>query len=211
MVKAIFFDFWGTLVENGVRSPIKEVQFILRLRNLPFSEYVLKFEEAFMTKKFESLKLGFEEVITSFGLRVPDFVVEKLIGLWNKNAILAQPYEETLKVLENLKKDYKLILVSNTDPFSINSVMEKYDMKKYFDKILLSCETGKLKSNPELFAETLKKLKLKKDQVVLIGDSIESDMKCAEAAGITGILVDRRGTREFESKISTLSELKEKL
>lgn len=210
-IKAIFFDFWGTLAENGVKSPIKEVKFILRLREMPFPEYVLKFEQAFMTKKLESLKQGFEDVIQAFGLRVPDFVVEKLIGMWNKNSILAQPYEETLESLESLKKDYKLVLISNTDPFSINSVLEKYDMKKYFDEISLSYETGKLKSDPELFTSIMKRLKLKKSDVVMVGDSIESDIKAAETAGIKAVLVDRRGTREYETKISNLNELKEKL
>jgi len=210
-IKAIFFDFWGTLVENGVRSPIKEVKFILRLNDMPFPEYVLKFEESFMTKKFESLRQGFEEVLKSFNLNVPEFVTEKLIGMWNKNAILAQPYDETLEALESLKKDYKLILISNTDPFSINSVMDKYEMKKYFDEVSLSFETGKLKSDPDLFASILKKMKLKKSEVIMVGDSLESDIKAAEAAGIKAFLVDRRSTREYENKISNLNELKEKI
>jgi HAD superfamily hydrolase (TIGR01549 family) len=110
-----------------------------------------------------------------------------------------------------LKKDYKLILISNTDPFSINSVLDKYDFKKYFDEISLSFETGKLKSDPELFADIMKRFKLKKSEVAMVGDSIESDIKAAEAAGIKAILVDRRGTREYENKISNLNELKEKL
>jgi HAD superfamily hydrolase (TIGR01549 family) len=210
-IKAILFDFWGTLVENGVRSPSKEVKFILRLRDMDFSEFIIKFEEAFMTKKFPSLKEGFEEVLNTFNLRVPDFVVEKLIGMWNKNTILAMPYDEIEGALASLKKDYKLVLVSNTDQFSINSVLEKYELKQYFDEIFMSCDTGLLKSNPAMFEQILTKLKLKKTEVVMVGDSLESDMKAAENAGIKSILVDRRNSREYETKISTLSELKEKL
>ena len=209
--KAIFFDFWGTLVENGVRSPVKQVKWTLRLNETEFSEYIVKFEETFMTKKFDELKQGFEEVIKVFGLRIPDFVTDKLIGMWNKNSILAQLYEETEQVLEELKKDYKLILIANTDNFSVNSVLEKYDLKKYFDEISLSCDTGLLKSNKKSFGNILKKLKIKKSEAVMVGDSMESDVKSAENAGIRPILVDRRGTREFEDKISNLTELKEKL
>jgi HAD superfamily hydrolase (TIGR01509 family) len=210
-IKAIFFDFWGTLVENGVRSPSKEVKFILRLRDMDFSEFILKFEQAFMTSKFESLQAGFENVLNEFNLRVPGFVVEKLIGMWNKNSILASTYDETIEALKELKKDYKLVLISNTDAFSITNVLDKFDLRQYFDEILLSCDTGKLKSDPDLIAETLKKLKVKKTEAVMVGDSVESDMKAAESAGIKGILVDRRGTREYENKIATLNELKEKL
>lgn len=210
-IKAIFFDFWGTLVENGVRSPSKEVKFILRLRDMDFSEFILKFEEAFMTKKFESLKQGFQEVIKAFNLAVPEFVVEKLIGMWNKNSILSMPYDETVDALTELKKDYKLVLISNTDPFSIGAVLDKFELRKYFDEVFLSCETGMLKSNPELFEKVLKKLKIKKTEAVMVGDSIESDIKAAENAGIKAVLVDRRGTREYPEKISLLTELKEKL
>jgi putative hydrolase of the HAD superfamily len=210
-IKAIFFDFWGTLVENGVRSPVKQVKWILRLRDIDFPEYIVKFEDVFMTKKFDELKDGFEETLKAFEIEVPEFVVEKLIGMWNKNTILSKAYDETIQTLEELKKDYKLILISNTDCFSINSVLDKFDLRKYFDEISLSCETGNLKSNKKAFGDPLKKLKIKKQEAVMIGDSLESDVKGAENAGITPILVDRRGTREYENKISNLTELKEKL
>ena len=40
MVKAIFFDFWGTVVENGVfPSPVKQARFLLGLE-IEFSDYI---------------------------------------------------------------------------------------------------------------------------------------------------------------------------
>lgn len=209
--KLIFFDFWGTLVENGVRSPVKQVKWILRLNDMDFSEYIVKFEEAFMTKKFKDLKEGFEDVVKAFELDVPDFIVEKLIGMWNKNTILSTIYDETTEVLEELKKDYKLVLIANTDPFSVNSLLEKYDLRQYFDEIVLSCDTGNLKLNKKSFGDVLKKLKIKKNEAVMVGDSMDSDIKSAENAKIKAILLDWRGSREYENKISSLGELKEQL
>ena len=211
-IKLIFFDFWGTLVENGVfPSPVKQVKWILRLNDMPFPEYIVKFEESFMTKKFKDLRSGFEEVTKAFDIKAPEFVFEKLIGMWNKNTILSKPFEDTIEALEDLKKDYKIVLISNTIGFSVDSVLDKYDMKKYFDEIVLSCDNGYLKSNKKLFEGVLKKLKIKKSEAVMVGDSIESDVKSAENVGINAILVDRRGKREYENKISSLSELKDKL
>ena len=54
----------------------------------------------------------------------------------------------------------------------------------------------------------LEKLGVEKTDVVFVGDSIPSDMKCAEDAGIRGILVDRKELREYPEKIKTLKELK---
>ncbi len=35
MVKLIIFDFWGTLVENGIfPSPVRQVKYILRIEEL---------------------------------------------------------------------------------------------------------------------------------------------------------------------------------
>ena len=211
-IKLIFFDFWGTLVENGVfPSPVKQVKWILRLKDMPFPEYIVKFEEVFMTKKFKDLREGFEEVAKAFDINAPEFIFENLIGMWNKNTILSKPFEDTIAALEDLKKDYKIVLISNTIGFSVNSVLDKYDMRKYFDEVALSCDSGYLKSNNKLFEDILKKLKVKKNEAVMVGDSIESDVKSAENAGINAILVDRRGKREYENKISDLSELKGKL
>ena len=67
MVKAILFDFWGTLVSNGVWSPIKQVKQKLDI-NMPFSEYVVRMERAMMTEKFPSLKKAFENVFLEFSI-----------------------------------------------------------------------------------------------------------------------------------------------
>ena len=39
MVKAVLFDFWGTLVENGTRSPTREAQKIFRVR-MHYREFI---------------------------------------------------------------------------------------------------------------------------------------------------------------------------
>src|SRR3989344_3533256 len=115
MTKAILFDFWGTLVENGTYSPLRQSYALLRPR-MPFGEFAETFEKAFMTKKFDEQTQGFNAVCEALQIPAKPFIIDKLIGLWNKNRMLAKLYPETTKVLEELKKKgYKLCLVSNTD------------------------------------------------------------------------------------------------
>jgi len=45
--------------------------------------------------------------------------------------------------------------------------------------------------------------------MVMIGDSLESDMKPAEEAGAKAVLVDRRDRREHDPKVLTLSGIEE--
>ncbi len=212
MVKAIIFDFWGTLVDEGIHpSLMRQTKYFLGLQDLEFHDFIIKLEDTIMLKKFEEKKDAFSEASKAFGVESKPWMIEKLIGVWNKCVLLARPYDETIEILEELKKEYKLILVSNGTNFSNDPVMEKYDMKKYFDKVYLSYETGILKTDKKLYDKIFKEMKLKKDDCVMVGDSIDSDMKGAEVAGIKGILIDRRDKRDFPIKIKSLVELKEKL
>ncbi len=209
MIKAIIFDFWGTLVENGVQhSPLKQVRDSMRLYSVPFSAFVTSFERSFMTRSYESLADAFEQTFRNFNARYNEHIISELVGLWNKNRLLAKPFPETLKTLEALKqKGIKLALLSNTDGFSVEPILEKYDLAKYFDVIILSYKTGFLKTDKKSFELVLKGLGLEKEDAIMVGDSMQSDIKGAENAGIKAVLIDRKGLREYQNKIKELEEL----
>ena len=101
VTKVIIFDFWGTLVENGVWSPIKQVKTMLQI-TLPFSEYVVRMEKAMMTKEFPDLKEAFKAVAAEFNIDAPEDVLDEIVGMWNKSWLLAKPYEEVEKELQKL-------------------------------------------------------------------------------------------------------------
>ena len=207
MVKAIIFDLQGTLLENGVYpSPIKQVKFILGIRR-DFRDYVPLFEKVLMTRKYPSLSDGFKEVATEFDCRVPDFVFEKLVGLWNKNKILSKIYPETIDVLEDLKKDYTLVLAANLDSFSMD-IITKFGLENYFDKMFISCDTELLKTDKTFYDTIAESLGLSKEDLLMVGDSIDSDMKNARENGVATVLIDRRERMEYDTKIKTLTELR---
>jgi HAD superfamily hydrolase (TIGR01549 family) len=184
---------------------------MLRIR-MHFSEYIEKFEHAFMTQKFETLTEAFHNVAKEFDVNPPGFVYDNLVGMWNKNTILSHAYEETESSLKDLKKEgYKLILIADTDNHSVSQVLDKFKLKEYFDEIILSCDVGHVKTEPEMFEIALEKTGLKKDEVVMVGDSIPTDIEGAKKAGIRPILVDRRDTREFEDKVLSLDQIRTRI
>ncbi|MEK6938631.1 MAG: HAD family hydrolase [Nanoarchaeota archaeon] len=206
MVKVILFDFWGTLVENGVWSPCKQVKNILQI-DLPFSDYITRMERVMMTSKFFELKDAFLAVANEFKVRMTPHQLELLIGMWNKSWMLAQPYKEVKEVLEKLKKEHTLVLVSNTDCFSEIRVLEKFGLLKYFDKTFYSYEMGLLKTDKRFFDQVLFELNVTLEDCVLVGDSLQSDIQAAKQANIKAILIDRKNLREFSPKIASLTEL----
>jgi putative hydrolase of the HAD superfamily len=162
-----------------------------------------------MTQTFESQEVAFEKAIENLGMRPKKFIVDRLIGMWNKNRLLSETYDDTFSVLEDLRKDFKVAIVSNTDCF-VDAVIDKFDMADKVDNIILSFQVGKLKQH-DLFAHALEELGVSADEAVMVGDSIQTDIMGAERAGIKAVLIDRKEKREYHTKIKKLSELSEVL
>lgn len=210
MVKAIIFDLQGTLIENGVYpSPLRQVKNILRI-DAPFSDFVMRFEQVLMIEKHNTLKDAFSVVCQEFHLQPREFLLEKMVGLWNKNKLLSQVFPDTLHALKELKPNYKLVLVANIDGFS-KDLVDRFKLREYFDLVVLSCDTGLLKNDKKFYKLILDKLDLTPEEVLMVGDSIESDIETAKASGIKGVLVDRHNKREYSPKIVTLNELEQYL
>lgn len=206
-MKAIIFDLQGTLMENGVfPSPTKQVRFILGIK-VDFHQYVPLFENALLVSTHKSLSEGFKSVADAFDIEITSDSTDKLIGIWNKNKLLSHLFSDTLDTLNELKKDYELVLAANIDCFT-KDIITKFSLQNYFNHIYLSCEVGMLKSDPEFFKRILKDLKLAPSDVIMVGDSVESDMKPASIAGLRTILIDRMDRQEYPEKISSLKELK---
>ena len=210
MTKAIIFDLWGTLVETGVWSPIKQVRNILGIR-MPFSEYVVRMERAMMTKEFPSLKEAFESVCKEFQINCPEYKMENLIGTWNKSWMLAKPYQDVEEELTKLKEKYTLILACNSDAFSVPKVLEKFNLGQYFEKKYFSFETNFLKTDESFLRNIINELGLTVEDCVFVGDSLQSDIKAAEKVGMKAVLIDRKNKRDYKLKINNLKELEKEL
>ncbi len=207
-IKAIIFDLWGTILENGVYpSPTKQTKKILGLFDMPYPEFVIRFERAFMTTKYDNIKEGLQRVFEEFNVSPNEYNrVDRLVGLWNKAKIMSNLYPETLATLEELKKDYKLILLSNL-PSTQEDILDRFGFKKYFDEIAVSYEIGCIKSEGG-FEKIMEKTGFTPDELVMIGDSMDSDIESAKKQGIIGILIDRRNVREHDLKIKDLGEIR---
>lgn len=103
---------------------------------------------------------------------------------------LIQPSPELTKLMTFLKeRGIKIGAISNG--FSVQQLEQLclLDIIDHFDTILISGEENIRKPSPEIFLRALQNLKLKPQETLMIGDSIEADMIPAKDLGMeTGLL-----------------------
>jgi FMN phosphatase YigB (HAD superfamily) len=95
-------------------------------------------------------------------------------------------------VLEKLCEEYKLGIVSNfAIPEFVWTLLEKYDLKKFFNVIVISGDVNRRKPSPDIFYRALAKLNVNPCETVFVGDTLSMDVKGAKAVGMKAILIKR--------------------
>src|SRR5207245_9705945 len=71
---------------------------------------------------------------------------------------------------------------------ALREMLGSFGMGRYFEVVIASEEVGVRKPNPEIFRICLSRLRLTRDQVIFVGDSLLYDVVAARAAGIVSVL-----------------------
>ena len=100
-------------------------------------------------QKYERWKLNdseFISILTEWSEnKIPE---DKLKNIY---ADLFEENKETSALLPLLKKNYQLVLLSNTNFIHQKYGWEKYEFLKYFDKLILSHEVGAIKPEAKIY------------------------------------------------------------
>lgn len=208
MVKGIIFDCWNTLYFTNLK-PHPFVEFAERI-GLNFDyDYMKKFEKHFMLKRHDDLHIPIKDLLRDLSIDFDENLVKELEQILKKAFNVMEAYPETNQVLESLKKEYKLGIISNTESFGFNKIRKKFELDNKFDVILTSFETGILKPDKKMFEMMLDRLDLNKEDVIFVGDSLDDDINACEDFGIKGVLIDReRECKNYNNRIISLEEIK---
>jgi len=96
------------------------------------------------------------------------------------------PNKDMEKLLHKLKKNYKLILLSNTDVVNFAYSKKKYRILDVFDELILSFRMGYSKPNPLVYLHAIKKAKTLPNKILYI-DDIYNYVETAKSFGIKSI------------------------
>lgn len=103
--------------------------------------------------------------------------------------------------LKELKKRGKIFLITNGTPQAQYGRLDSLGIRSFFDGIYVSDEIGYAKPDVRFFEYLLKKENLARDNCLVIGDSLSSDIAGANAAHIPCIWYDPYG-REMQGSVA---------
>ncbi|NIM10987.1 MAG: HAD-IA family hydrolase [Candidatus Aminicenantes bacterium] len=122
-------------------------------------------------------------------------------------------YPEVCRTLTTLRsRGFHLVVLSNWDHRLLRTLKD-LQLDRFFEKIYISTRIGYAKPDPRAFLYIIEDLKIPKQALLHIGDTLEDDIIGAQKANIQCVCIDRRG--KYQSIpgpvpiISSLSELLE--
>ncbi|WP_040208818.1 HAD family hydrolase [Neobacillus jeddahensis] len=108
-------------------------------------------------------------------------------------------YEETFAILDSLKDDYQLLLLTNGSPDLQNTKLAiTPELIPYFDHIVISGDFGRGKPDPAIFEHALSLNSLSREEVLMVGDNLMTDILGANRAGIKTIWINRDNKERSE-------------
>jgi len=211
-LKGVFFDLYGTLLipKNSKKAWNNWfITFYKLMRNYGLNLSKKNFAKACNGFFSRAEPENTHEELTNYENKIKNFTFDLDISLKMTEIKLIQNNtinafnkyikidSEAIPLLKTLKNKKSLALITNFDhPPHIYKILSKYELTKFFDYITISGEIGINKPDPRIFHITLKKIGIKPDQVVFIGDSKE-DIQGATNAGIKPILIQRQKSKKI--------------
>lgn len=113
-------------------------------------------------------------------------------------------FDDTYEVLDQLKGKYKLLLLTNGSPDLQNTKLRMTpELVPYFENIIISGDFGKGKPDPSIFEHALELSGLDRDEVLMVGDNLMTDILGANRTGIKSVWLNREGKEGSDEVLPT--------
>jgi putative hydrolase of the HAD superfamily len=121
-----------------------------------------------------------------------------------------EAYPDTAPALARLKGSGRLVALLTNYDTRVFRLLESLGLGAAFDSVTIPSLAGAAKPSSAIFERALARHGLSAAHAVHVGDSVDEDVKAAEAAGLRGVLLDRGGRLAGASvrcRIESLDEL----
>ena len=184
-ISTLIFDLGGVIVDLDLPKCIQNFK-DLGLENI--EQYLSNFGQKDFFMQFEKGQIGIpafrNEIRKLAGIELTDAQIDEA---WC--SFLTQIPVEKLHLLSELKKKYRILLLSNTNPLHIQTAVAAEFSKTgktrqdFFDKCYLSYEMGMVKPDVEIFKALLADAQVKAEECLFLDDG-KKNIDTAAALGI---------------------------
>jgi putative hydrolase of the HAD superfamily len=137
--------------------------------------------------------------LKTMGIDDPNFGYELAERFPEERRKLPFVYEETFDILEALKENYRLLLLTNGSPdLQKTKLAITPELVPYFDQIVISGDFGRGKPDPTIFEHALSRMSVQKKEVIMVGDNLMTDILGANRAGIKTVWINRHNKERNE-------------
>ncbi len=204
MIKAVLFDLGHTLTREVNVS--KKIETLLRPHNLNWERFHSCWKNLYFLRSMGKISNDREMFL----------LLEKILERKNipfqkiKDVIIFESHiipKENIKIIKEIKKEYKVGLITNFVHEWIKKVFKVEEIDDLFDIVIVSSKIGVRKPNAEIFYTALKSLLIEPSETVFVSDDFCSDLICAKGCGIKTIWLDKgikNKRKEKERKIAKL-------
>ncbi len=216
MLKAILFDFDGTLV-NYVDSDIQSLRWLHTYTgaSVPFEDFLGTAVDEIM--RFHQLvDQNLIDPLLMHEFRLKNTFARYEIA-WNND--LAHLYQGKLinaclplagieALLQIIRPRVKLGLVTN----AYNGVEQRARIKnsgleKFFDCIVIAGDIGIYKPDSAIFLRALKQIDVPSGKALFVGDSVRHDILGAKSIGLKTVLFSKKQSNQADYTVEKVDEL----
>ena len=170
--KAIIFDLGAVILNINYQNTIDE------FTKLGVNNATTFYSKKVQTNLFNQIETGMissNKFLKALQKETKNANINQVEKAWN--AMLLDLPEERIQLIEKLKNNYSIYLLSNTNAIHIDAIKKQLGERKWlafcklFDKMYLSHELGLRKPDVKIFEYILNEQKLKAEEVFFIDDS----------------------------------------
>jgi len=206
VIKAVIFDMDGTIVdsEDIHTGSLKEV--VKEELDVDLSEEEIR-KYIGLDYKHKLEKIFSERGIDGDSNKLADVIRRRTIKLSH----LVEKIDGAEEIIQEMKRNFKIALVSGSSRDQIESLLGNTGLKKYFDIRISSDDVENNKPHPDSYLLSTEKLGVKPNECVVIEDSV-TGIEAAKSAGMFCIAVLNRYNKnqdlsKADIKVNNIKEI----